>query len=57
MEENAPLNYVSNGTRVKQVINYDGTVLDRYLLTDVSDTNKYRFINTSQKVMQIMYPD
>jgi len=57
MEENAPLNYVSNGTRVKQVSNYDGTVLDRYLLTDVSDTNKYRFINTSQKVMQIMYPD
>ena len=53
MEENAPLNYVSNGTRVKQVSNYDGTVLDRYLLTDVSDTNKYRFINTSQKVIQI----
>jgi hypothetical protein len=57
MEENAPLNYVSNGTRVKQVSNYDGTVLDRYLLTDVSDTNKYRFINTSQKVIQIMYPN
>ena len=57
MEENAPLNSVSNGTRVKQVIEYDGTVLDRYLLTDVSDTNKYRFINTSQKVIQIMYPN
>ena len=57
MEENSPLNYVSNGTRVKQVIEYDGTVLDRYLLTAVSDTNKYRFINTSQKVIQIMYPD
>ena len=56
MEDFAPLDYVSNGTRVKQVFEYDGTILDRYLLVNLSKPNKYRFINTSQKVIQIMYP-